>query len=89
MNRRSFLKRCGLLPFIGSLAAVSDSGPSEGKPKAPMCASEVAERYSEIKMRFTSFSSSDETDTFNISSYIVYEDGSVEPIPYWKFYKQA
>jgi len=33
MNRRSFLKRCSLLPFLGSLATVGDSGASEGKKK--------------------------------------------------------
>lgn len=38
MNRRNFLKRCSILPFVGSLAAVA-------KSKAPMCATEVAERY--------------------------------------------
>lgn len=32
MNRRSFLKRCSILPFVGSLAAVAKAGASEGKP---------------------------------------------------------
>ena len=49
MNRRNFLKSigkiCAVLPFVGSSSAVGDSGVSEGQPKAPMCATEVAERY--------------------------------------------
>ncbi len=31
MNRRNFLKRCSLLPFVGSLAAVGKAGASEDK----------------------------------------------------------
>ena len=31
MNRRNFLKRCSILPFVGSLFAVGDSGASESK----------------------------------------------------------
>ena len=30
MNRRNFLKRCSLIPFVGSLAAVAKAGASEG-----------------------------------------------------------
>ncbi len=49
MNRRNFLKTigkiCAVLPFVGSSSAVAKTGASEGQPKAPMCATEVAERY--------------------------------------------
>ena len=41
MNRRSFLKRCSILHFVGSLSILSDSGASEGKVKASMCATEI------------------------------------------------
>ena len=30
MNRRNFLKRCSLIPFVGSLAIVAKTGASEG-----------------------------------------------------------
>lgn len=30
MNRRNFLKSCGLLPLAGALSIVSDSGASKG-----------------------------------------------------------
>ena len=49
MNRRNFLKSigkiCAVLPFVGSSSAVAKTGAPKGQPKAPMCATEVAERY--------------------------------------------
>lgn len=33
MNRRNFLKRCSLIPFAGSLAAVAKTEASEDKPQ--------------------------------------------------------
>lgn len=39
VNRRSFLgkigKICGLIPFVGTLAATGESGSSEGQPEKP------------------------------------------------------
>ena len=53
MNRRNFLKSigkiCAVLPFVGSSSAVAKTGASKGKPKAPMCATEVMERYNEFQ----------------------------------------
>ncbi len=34
MNRRGFLKRCSLIPFVGSLAAVGKAGTSEGQRRS-------------------------------------------------------
>ncbi len=31
MNRRGFLKRCSILPFVGSLAVAGKAGATEGK----------------------------------------------------------
>lgn len=48
-NRRNFLKSigkiCAVLPFVGSSPAVAQSGTFKGQRKAPMCATEVAERF--------------------------------------------
>ena len=58
MNRRNFLKSigkiCAVLPFVDSSSAVGDSGASEGKSKAPMCATEVMERREEKGKLFRS-----------------------------------
>ena len=45
MNRRNFLKRCSLLPFVGGLAAVAKAGASDKRSGTRLATKEEIEKF--------------------------------------------
>ena len=52
MNRRNFLKSCGLLPLAGALSIVVDSGASEGQRRSGTRLA-TKEEIEEVKEEFS------------------------------------
>ena len=87
MNRRNFLKRCSLIPFVGSLSIIGRSVASGGKPQLTLAKLMEAKKALDATVDDEDFLIPVDLDYYGQWPACLVKPDGIEFIHYKDFYK--